>query len=91
MKKNKIPTVRKSAGAVSRTLAAAFPRLTLECLEKYELLICGCRKIALYSEEETVLCTCGGKVRVRGKNLRISFLGDGKIKLSGVISAIEFI
>ena len=82
---------KKESAKKGRAVAAVLPRLTLECIEKYELLVCGCRKIALYSEEETVLCTCGGKVRVRGKNLRISFLGDGKIKLSGVISAIEFI
>ena len=74
-----------------RALAAVLPRLTLECIEKYELLVCGCRKIELYSPEKTVVCAHSGKVCVRGEGICISFLGGGKVKLSGVISAIEFI
>ena len=91
MKKNKDTAPVRKTGALPRAVSTAFPRLTLECIEKYELLVCGCRKIALYSPAETVLCTSGGKVRVCGKGLCISFMGEGKIKLSGVISAIEFI
>ena len=91
MKNNKTIPARKCAGALSRTAAAAFPRLTLECVEKYELLVCGCRKIELYSPSETVLCAHRGKVRVKGAKLCISFMGEGKIMLSGVIDAIEFI
>jgi sporulation protein YqfC len=75
----------------ARAICAALPRLTLECSERYELLVCGCRKIELYSPEKTVLCAHSGKVSVCGKELSISFLGDGKVKLSGVIDAIEFI
>ena len=76
---------------VRQAVAAVLPRLTLECIEKYELLVCGCRKIELYSPEKTVLCAHSGKVSVSGKELCISFLGEGKVKLSGVIDAIEFI
>jgi sporulation protein YqfC len=74
-----------------QAITAVLPRLTLECIEKYELLVCGCRKIELYSPEKTVLCAHSGKVSICGKGLSISFLGDGKVKLSGVIDAIEFI
>lgn len=74
-----------------QAIAAVLPRLTLECIEKYELLVCGCRKIELYSPEKTVLCAHSTKVSVSGKGLAISFLGEGKVKLSGVIDAIEFI
>ena len=74
-----------------QAIAAVLPRLTLECIEKYELLVCGCRKIELYSPEKTVLCAHSGKVSVSGKGLAISFLGEGKVKLSGAIAAIEFI
>ena len=75
----------------ARAICAALPRLTLECSERYELLVCGCRKIELYSPERTVLCAHSGKVSVSGTGLRISFLGDGKAKLAGVINTIEFI
>ena len=75
----------------TRQFSPSFPRLTLECAERYELLLCGCKKIELYSPEETVICSGGGKVRVRGKCLRIAFMGEGKIMLSGIIDAIEFI
>ena len=82
---------KKESAKTGRAVAAVLPRLTLECLEKYELLICGCRKIELYSPEKTVLCAHRGKVSVRGEGIQISFLGDGRVKLSGVIDAIEFI
>lgn len=91
MKKKKSLKEQKSKGALSRAAAVAFPRLTLECVEKYELLICGATKIAFYSPAETVVCTMGGKVRVTGAKLCIAFMGDGKIMISGVISAIGFI
>jgi sporulation protein YqfC len=74
-----------------QAIAAVLPRLTLECIEKYELLVCGCRKIELYSPEKTVLCAYRGKLSVRGADICISFLGEGRVKLSGVIDAIEFI
>jgi hypothetical protein len=67
------------------------PRLTLECIERYELLLCGCRRVELYSQQKTVVCAHKGKVSISGEGLTISFLGDGKIKLSGAIDAIEFI
>ena len=81
---------KKESAKTGRAVAAVLPRLTLECIEKYELLVCGCRKIELYSPEKTVLCAHSGKVSVLGKGLVISFLGDGRVKLSGVICAIEF-
>lgn len=90
MKNKKNQAAKACVSALSRGVATALPRFSLECAEKYELLVCGCRKIELYSPEETVLCTNGGKVRVVGSKLTIAFMGDGKIMLSGVISAIEF-
>lgn len=74
----------------ARTLAATAPRMTIECAERYALLLCGCKKIEAYSPTETVLATAACRVRVRGAKLCISFTGDGKILLSGTISAIEF-
>jgi sporulation protein YqfC len=91
MKKKQPCQAVRGRSACGRALAAALPRLTLECIEKYELLVCGCRKIELYSPEKTVICAHSGKVSVCGAELTISFLGDGKVKLSGVIDAIEFI
>ena len=91
MKKNKIKQNSGERALRARALSPSFPRLTLECAERYELLLCGCRKIELYSPEETVVSSGGGKVRVRGKSLRIAFMGESKIMLSGVIDAIEFI
>lgn len=88
-RKNTSPNVRE--GGLSRRAAAVMPRLTLECIEKYELLLCGCKKIECYSPEKTVICAHSGKVSVRGRCLRIAFMGDGKIMLSGVIDAIEFL
>ena len=88
-KQNKNKSVRRAP--CRRALAAGLPRLTLECIERYELLVCGCRKIELYSPEKTVLCAYRGKLSVRGADICISFLGEGRVKLSGVIDAIEFI
>ncbi len=91
MKKQSKNTEKRQKLPRARAICAAFPRLTLECSERYELLVCGCRKIELYSPEKTVLCAHTGKVSISGTELRISFLGEGKAKLSGVINAIEFI
>ena len=88
-KQNKNKSVRRAP--CGRALAAVLPRLTRECIERYELLVCGCRKIELYSPEKTVLCAYRGKLSVRGADICISFLGEGRVKLSGVIDAIEFI
>ena len=90
MKNKKKQTGQACACPLARACAASLPRFSLECAEKYELLVCGCRKIELYSPEETVICTQGGKVRVAGAKLTIALMGEGKIMLSGVISAIEF-
>ncbi len=75
---------------LASTIAAAAPRMTIECAERYAMLLCGCKKIAAYSPEETVIATAACRVRVRGAKLCIAFAGDGKILLSGTISAIEF-
>ncbi len=74
----------------ARAVAATAPRMTIECAERYALLLCGCKKIEAYSPEETVVATAACRVRVCGARLCISFTGDGKILLSGTISAIEF-
>ncbi len=75
---------------LARAIAATSPGMTIECAERYAMLLCGCKKIAAYSQEETVIATAVCRVRVRGSGLCISFAGDGKILLSGTISAIEF-
>ena len=75
----------------ARAHSIVLPRLTLECIERYELLICGCRRVELYSQQKTVVCAHRGKVSISGEGLTISFIGDGKIKLSGAIDTIEFI
>ena len=81
---------KASRPTVSRVLAATAPRLTIECIERYELLLCGCRKIEAYSPDMALLSTHSCKVAVNGAKLRIAFSGDGKILLSGIISSIEF-
>jgi len=91
MKKTNSGATKRKKASQGRAFSAAFPRFTLECAERHELLLCGCKKIECYSPEETVLCSAGGKIRVCGANMRISFTGDGKIMLSGIINAIEFI
>ncbi|MBQ9747055.1 MAG: YabP/YqfC family sporulation protein [Clostridia bacterium] len=91
MRKRKNNSAGREKGAFARHTAAALPRLTLECIEKYELLLCGCKKIECYTPERTVICAHSGKVSVRGKGLCIAFMGEGKIMLSGVIDAIEFL
>jgi sporulation protein YqfC len=83
MKKSKKNTLQ-------RAVAATLPRLTIECIERYEVLIGGCKKIEAYSTEQTVVATHSCKVRVCGEELSIAFTGNGKIMLSGIIRAIEF-
>jgi hypothetical protein len=75
----------------NRAFISVLPRLTLECAERRELLVCGCRKIECYCKEEAILCSHECKVRVRGSCLAISFMGESKIMLSGMIDSIEFI
>ena len=75
----------------SRAHSILLPRFTIECIERHELLLCGCRKVELYSEQKITICTHSSKVCICGEGLTISFLGDGRIKLSGTIDAIEFI
>ena len=81
---------REKSELLPRSLACIAPRLTLECIERYELLICGCKKIEEYSQEETLLCTHSCRLRVKGAKLKIGFTGESKILLSGIISSIEF-
>lgn len=76
---------------VSRTAASAAPRMTVECLDRYELLLGGCKKIEGYSPEETIVSTSSCTVRVKGQKISISFSGEGKILLCGRITSIEFI
>ena len=91
MKKPQSKHIKNSGKAyISRAIASAAPRMTLECAERHALLLCGCKKIEAYSPEETVIATSVCRVRVRGACLRISFTGDGKISLCGTLSAIEF-
>lgn len=75
---------------VSRALATAIPCFTIECIERYELLLCGCKKIEAYSTDQALISTHSCKVAVNGAKLRIAFTGDGKILISGIISSIEF-
>ena len=76
---------------VPKTISSVAPKMTLECADRYELLIGGCKNIDEYSEKQAKIRTSSCTVRVCGSALLISFLGDGKIFLSGKISSIEFI
>jgi hypothetical protein len=89
--KNETPRKKENDRMFSRAVSSAIPRMTLECVEKYELLLCGCKKIEAYSPEETLICTSSCRVCVKGARLSISFTGDGKIMLRGIISSIELI
>ncbi len=93
MKKHKTEPQKKKEKSffVPKTVACAAPKMSLECLDRYEVLIGGCKKIDSYSPEETVVSTGSCAVRVTGQKLSISFSGEGKILLSGKILAIEFI
>ncbi len=82
---------REKSFFVPHTLAKITPKMTLECSDRYELLIGGCKNIDEYTKEKVVVSTSSCKVCVSGTALSISFLGDGKILLSGKISSIEFI
>lgn len=90
-KKKQVPEAREKSFFVPKTLSSVAPKMTLECLDRYEVLLGGCKKIEAYSPEETVISTASCNVRVTGKKISISFSGEGKILLSGKISSIEFI
>ena len=83
--------IREKSFFVPRTIAAVAPKMTIECSDRYELLISGCKNIDEYSKESVTVSTFSCKVKVLGTSLSISFLGDGKILLSGRISSVEFI
>ena len=89
MKKTKAKKSGKNT-FIPRAAAAVIPRLTLECIDKYELLLCGCKKIEAYSPTETLLAASSCRVRICGEKLSIAFTGDSKIMLSGIISEIKF-
>ena len=93
MRKNKngAKKAREKSFFVPRTLAALAPKMTLECSDRYELLIGGCKNIDEYTKEKFLVSTSSRRVCVSGAELSISFLGEGKILLSGKISSIEFI
>ncbi|MGN1095360.1 MAG: YabP/YqfC family sporulation protein [Eubacteriales bacterium] len=87
-KKNGVFSAKK---AISRTAAALNPGLTVECIDRYEALFGGCKKIEAYSKEETVILTSSCRIRIKGEDITIAFSGDAKILLSGKLSSIEFI
>ena len=89
MKKRK--AAKEKSFFVPKTLNKLAPKMTLECADRYDLLIGGCKNIDEYSTQEAKILTASCTVRVCGTQLLISFLGDGKVLLSGRISAIEFI
>lgn len=76
---------------VRKAAAAVCPNLTLECLDRYEILLGGCRKIVSYSETNAEVSTSSCLVRITGENITISFSGNGKILLCGKFSSIEFV
>ena len=55
-----------------------------------ELMIQGCRKIAVYTEEEIFLLLRRGGIRVRGRRLTCISYHAGKIEIRGWITGIDF-
>jgi hypothetical protein len=52
MKKPQSKHIKNSGKAyISRVIASAAPRMTLECAERHAILLCGCKKIEAYSPE----------------------------------------
>lgn len=92
MKNNKNTADKKEKSFfVAKAISGIAPKMTVECVDRYELLLGGCKRIEEYSEEQATVATASCNVKIRGKKLSISFSGDGKILLSGKICCIEFI
>jgi hypothetical protein len=83
MKKNK-------SSLIPRAASSLIPRLTMECAERYEILLCGCKKIESYSAEEVLISSDACRVCIKGCKLSICFTGNCKLMLRGIISSIEF-
>lgn len=92
MKNNKnTDTEKEKSFLVSKALSSIAPKMTVECVDRYELLLGGCKRIEEYSAEQATVATASCNIRIKGKKLSIAFSGNGKILLSGKICCIEFI
>ena len=56
-----------------------------------ELMLQGCKKIAVYTEEEIILMLRRGRVRIRGSGLCCIAYHACKIEIRGWISGIDFL
>lgn len=90
MKKIRKAPAKKVCESRMRVPSALLQGLTLECIDRRELLIGGCKRIESYSTCEILLATRCCKVRVRGAELSIAFTENRKILLSGKVCSIEF-
>ncbi len=62
----------------------------LEMRGQSELTLQGCRRIAVYTAEEIVLCLRRGSVRIGGKRLTCLSYHAGRITVHGWITEITF-
>lgn len=89
MKKQKKEKKIKKVSKIKSAAATVCPRLTLECLDRYEILLGGCQKIESFKENEICILTSSCKIRILG--ITLSSSGDKKILICGKFSSIEFV
>ncbi len=82
---------KKESAKKVRTPPPLIPALSIECLERNELLLCGAKKIEFYSDSCVSVRTRTCLVKIRGENITLAFSGDGKIHIRGKFCSIEFI
>jgi len=63
----------------------------MEMRGQSELMLQGCRKIAIYTEEEIVLVLRKGRVRIRGNRLSCISYHACKIEICGWITCVDFL
>ncbi len=91
MKKQKKEKKIKKVSKIRSAAASVCPRLTLECLDRYEILLGGCQKIESFKENEICILTSSCKIRILGQGITLSSSGDKKILICGKFSSIEFV
>lgn len=65
---------------------------------KYRYSVCagvgglfeGVKRIETFSENQVVLCVCGGKLVVGGLRLSIKAYGESQVRLGGVVTGVTF-
>ena len=63
MKKQKKEKKIKKVSRIKSAAASVCPRLTLECLDRYEILLGGCQKIESFKENEICILTSSCKIK----------------------------